>query len=75
MITMLSKGEQYIEDAAGVHVEFLISSADEISNLPTGIGSMALDRPRPGSLAVLPGTNNTGSSYYILTNERTWAAL
>lgn len=75
MITMLKQGERYIIDKHGIYTEFICSSVADVVNLPTGANSEALDRPRPGSTAVVPGEPGTSASVYVLTNVREWALL
>jgi len=75
MFTTLKKGERYIEDKEGIYTEFVCSSVADVAGLPTGAGSDALDRPRPGSTAVVPGEDGASASVYVLTNEREWALL
>lgn len=76
MITMLKQGCNYIDDKHGIYTEFVCSSIADVANLPTGAGSDALDRPRPGSTAVVPSTDGVNAaSVYVLSNERTWVLL
>lgn len=75
MFSTLKKGERYIEDKEGIYTEYVCSSVADIASLPTGAGSDALDRPRPGSTAVISGADGTSASVYMLTNEREWVLL
>ena len=88
MITMLKQGKDYITDKHGIYTEYVCSSAADVENLPTGANSEALDRPRPGSTAIVPsadgGAGSTAivpsadggaASVYVLSNERTWVLL
>lgn len=72
MFTMLKQGNTYIDDKYGVYTEFVCSSASDIANLPTGAESAVLDRPRPGSIAVVPSADGRGMSTYVLSNGHTW---
>ena len=75
MFTMLKQGSNYIDDKLGVYTEYVCSSAADVENLPTGANSEAVDRPRPGSTAVVPSTDGGAASVYVLSNERTWVLL
>lgn len=75
MITTLKQGERYVIDKHGLYTEYMCSNSDDINNLPTGADSEALDRPRPGSTAVVPSTDGGAASVYVLSNERTWVLL
>lgn len=75
MFTMLKQGSNYIDDKHGVYTEYVCSSAADVENLPTGANSEAVDRPRPGSTAVVPSTDGGAASVYVLSNERTWVPL
>lgn len=75
MITMLKQGSHYIDDKHGVYTEFVCSSVADVENLPTGANSEALDRPRPGSTAIVPSADGGAASVYVLSNERTWVLL
>lgn len=75
MITMLKQGERYVIDKHGLYTEYICSNADDIDNLPTGADTEALDRPRPGSTAVVPSTDGGAASVYVLSNEHNWVLL
>ena len=75
MFTTLKKGERYVDDKNGIYTEYVCSSAADVAGLPTGAGSDALDRPRPGSTAIVPGEDGASASIYVLTNEREWVLL
>lgn len=75
MITMLKQGESYITDTHGIYTEYVCSSVADVANLPTGANSEALDRPRPGSTAIVPSPDGDAASVYVLSNERTWVLL
>ena len=75
MFTMLKQCSNNIHDKHGVYTEYVCSSAADVENLPTGANSEAVDRPRPGSTAVVPSTDGGAASVYVLSNERTWVLL
>ena len=73
MIITLKQGARHIEDNEGIYHEFLCSSSSDITTLPTGIDSEAIDRPRPGSTAIVVATNSL--IVYVLDNSRTWVEV
>lgn len=75
MITTLKQGKDYIIDKHGIYTEYVCSSVSDVENLPTGANSEALDKPRPGSTAIVPSTENSVALVYVLSNERTWVLL
>ena len=62
MFTTLKQGSNYIDDKHGIYTEYVCSSAADVENLPTGANSEAVDRPRPGSTAVVPSTDGGAAS-------------
>lgn len=71
MITKLKEGNTYVVDNEGIYTEFVCDEPADVLNLPTGANSNSLDRPRPGSTAVITSTQEV----YVLTNQREWVAL
>lgn len=71
MITKLKQGGKYIEDKDGVYTEFVCATISDIAKLPTGKNSDAVDRPRPGSTALV----TAAAMVYVLSNEREWVVL
>lgn len=75
MITTLKQNKDYIIDKHGIYTEYVCSSVDDVENLPTGANSEALDKPRPGSTAIVPSRDGGTASVYVLSNERDWVLL
>lgn len=75
MISVLKQGENYIENGEGIYTEYVCSGVNDVANLPTGKNSESIDRPRPGSTAIVPGSAGGSASVYMLTNEREWVLL
>ena len=71
MITKLKEGNTYVVDNEGIYTEFVCDEPADVLNLTTGANSSSLDRPRPGSTAVITSTQEV----YVLTNQRVWVAL
>ena len=71
MITKLKEGNTYVVDKEGIYTEFICDEPADVLKLPTGANSSSLDRPRPGSTAVITSTQEV----YVLTNQRVWVAL
>lgn len=71
MISKLRQGSTYLVDAEGVYTEYVCDTIAEVANLPTGKNSDSIDRPRPGSTAVIA----EAGMVYVLSNEREWVAL
>jgi hypothetical protein len=68
---MLKQGERYLANGDGVYTEYVCSTISDVQNLPTGKNSTSIDRPRPGSTAVI----TTSAQVYVLSNERQWVVL
>jgi hypothetical protein len=71
MITVLKQGSNYLANGEGVYTEYVCSTIADVQNLPTGKGLNTIDRPRPGSTAIVTSI----SAVYVLSNEREWVAL
>lgn len=71
MISKLRQGNTYLVDAEGVYMEYVCDTIAEVANLPTSKNSDSIDRPRPGSTAVIA----EAGMVYVLSNEREWVAL
>lgn len=71
MINTIRQGTRLVEDENGTYTEYICSNVADTANLPTGINSDSLDRPRPGSLAVVITTGDV----YMLSPEREWISI
>ena len=60
-------------DDKGAYMEFLLTSAEAVADLPTD-GSV-FGGPRPGSLALLPPESGGAATLYVLGVDRTWGEL
>lgn len=66
-------GEGYEYDPEnGYYHEYVVDSADDIDDLPTGGDDTVTgkDKPRPGSRCYVTATGDT----YVLSVDRTWTA-
>lgn len=71
MISTLRQGGTYLVDNAGIYTEYVCDTIADVDNLPTGKNSQDIDRPRPGSTAVIA----EAGMVYVLSNEREWVVL
>lgn len=71
MISTLRQGGNYLVDDSGVYTEYVCDTIADVANLPTGKNAQNIDRPRPGSTAVI----TSAGSVYVLSNEREWVVL
>lgn len=64
-------GPGYIANGEGTYKEFVCDTIADIADLPTGADGGGIDRPRPGSTAVV----TAAAMVYVLSNERAWVVL
>ena len=72
MYTILKEGGPgYVANGEGVYKEYVCDTISDIATLPTGKESGGIDRPRPGSTALV----TAAASVYVLSNDREWVVL
>lgn len=71
MYTVLRSDGQYVSNGQGTYNEYVVDEIADIETLPTGKHEATINRPRPGSTALVA---NAGT-VYVLTNAREWVVL
>lgn len=72
MYTILKEGGAgYMANGEGTYKEYVCDTISDISTLPTGKGGSGIDRPRPGSVALV----TSAATVYVLSNAREWVVL
>ncbi len=71
MYTVLSEDGKYLSNGQGTYIEYVVDNIEDVATLPTGKDNPAINRPRPGSTAVV---TNAGM-VYVLSNAREWVVF
>lgn len=71
MFTLLREDGHYINNGQGTYNEYVCDNIEDIATLPTGKDDKSINRPRPGSTALV----TSAGMVYVLSNEREWVVL
>ncbi|MBQ7385051.1 MAG: hypothetical protein IJW04_00915 [Ruminococcus sp.] len=71
MYTVLREDGNYLNNGQGTYNEYIVDNIEDVATLPTGKDNKSINRPRPGSTALVA---NAGM-VYVLNNAREWVVL
>lgn len=70
-MSVLKIDKNYVADEQGIYKEFVVDNIEDVALLPTGINDNSIDKPRPGSTALVCNA----ATVYVLNNAREWVVL
>lgn len=71
MYTVLREDGNYLNNGQGTYNEYIVDDIEDVATLPTGKDNNSINRPRPGSTALVANA----SMVYVLNNAREWVVL
>ena len=71
MYTVLREDGNYLNNGQGTYKEYIVDDIADVATLPTGKDDTSINRPRPGSTALVANA----AMVYVLNNAREWVVL
>lgn len=71
MYTILREDGNYLNKGQGTYNEYIVDNIEDVATLPTGKDNKSINRPRPGSTALVANA----CMVYVLNNAREWVVL